>query len=690
MKFLGYFKDNAIIQRGQPVLVRGFGGEGQVTCTLKGGEYAEVRTSSVTDGEWQVEFPAVENCKVQFTLSATCGGESVSANVRFGDVYLTMGQSNMSYSLLSSEDSADWLARAKNVEISLLNLCEPEYTSTEELVRPATPLRDLVREYEWTTGEGSLGYVSAISVQLAVLLAESKGVPVGVVHTAMGGTTAETFMRRESIEADAELKDFLIRSGRYHAVEGYNNAGIRNYTQTSGIWNEKHAPLLGLRFNGFVWYLGESAALNLECSEFFLKQMRIIIKDHRALFGDVPFVAIHIAPEYYPYGDKFGYLYVNEAIAMLDTEPNVVSVPIYDIEPRWNLCDGDLYFHPIHPVNKSPISQRVARVLLNENVKSGLYPTISSVLYEGGKAVCKINNVHGGMLAGRINGFTLAGEDGKYYAATAAVTAPDEITVESQHVKDPCRVTYAFMQYQDFCNARTVDGYPLMPFRSVREEVTDKYFFPPAFTVNGATEVYENCFGWAVGTCHKVPVWTNGVIYGSTPVELASGGEWLSVKASPQAKDLMIFGVSPSVCLAGHKKHLADYSYLCFTMKSSCDADFLGAVVRTSDGDVFRLNLMKGEENADRLKLSGEERVYCCSLKNGWNGSSAPVELTGQMMDGVCAVELLFTSPSPVTVYIKDACYVDAPPVGTDDGAEAVSVTAENEGGRANAQLMTN
>ena len=47
---------------------------------------------------------------------------------------------------------------------------------------------------------------------------------------------------------------------------------------------------------------------------------------YRATFGG-KFIAVGIAPEYYVYGDKHGYEYINEALAHLETElPNYTFV----------------------------------------------------------------------------------------------------------------------------------------------------------------------------------------------------------------------------------------------------------------------------------------------------------------------------------------------------------------------------
>lgn len=74
-----------------------------------------------------------------------------------------------------------------------------------------------------------------------------------------------------------------------------------------------------------------------------------------------------------------------------------------------------------------------------------------------------LRGVSDGLKKGKILGFTLAGKDGKYYPARAAAVASDRVEAVSPDVKEPCMLTYAFMQYQDFCNGRATDGAPLRP-----------------------------------------------------------------------------------------------------------------------------------------------------------------------------------------------------------------------------------
>lgn len=106
MKFSGYYRDGAIVQRNAPVTVRGYAAaSAAVKCVLSGGNIrAEKRTETDGKGRFEVVFDAVSDVESAFVLSAEAGGEKISARIRFGDVYLTLGQSNVSYSLSSTED----------------------------------------------------------------------------------------------------------------------------------------------------------------------------------------------------------------------------------------------------------------------------------------------------------------------------------------------------------------------------------------------------------------------------------------------------------------------------------------------------------------------------------------------------------------------------------------------------------
>lgn len=681
LKFFGYFTDGAILQRGEEIRVEGYA-DRPAECVLSAcGKQVRRTVSRGVDGTFFAVFPPVFDTEHDYTLSLIGGKETASVRVRFGDVYLAMGQSNMSYALGSVEGGDKWRERAKRAQVAFLNLYEKPCADAEEVTRPVAPLRDFLLPYAWIDGgQKEIESVSAISVQTAAILSERQHVPVGVVHTAMGGLSVEAYIPRERLETDAETLEFTRRTGRYQSVEEYNRAGGRNYSQLSGVWNEKIAPLIGRKFKGFIWYLGESSAWDMEFANFFLREMKMVVEALRFSFGALPFVAVQIAPEYYPYGDRFGYEYINEALVRLqDEEPDVHTIPIYDIEPRWFKPNGERYFHPIHPVNKSPISRRVAEVFTG---KRKYYPRISEVAFDGARAVCTVEHCKQLTCKGEIFGFTLCGGNGKYYPAAAKIVGENRIEVASPDVARAAGLTYAFMQYQDFCRLTDRDGAPLLPYRSKVESVDGRYYFPPAFTKNGALKVYENNFGIQVGNCRKVPVWTDGKIYGAGKCKISSNGEELILRAKPTAKTFFLFGVSPEVCLCGHKNHLADFEYLRLELRAEGEAEFLGAVARRADGELFRFDLTNGTKCADALPVSSNYRTYTVRLSQGMRGDGAPVAFTKEERQFV-QLEFSFRASEAVTVRLKNVTFSDVQPT---DG-EAAEILTEQAPSRADIRL---
>lgn len=293
------------------------------------------------------------------------------------------------------------------------------------------------------------------------------------------------------------------------------------------------------------------------------------------------------------------------------------ALPIYDIEPRWMRADGALYYHPIHPVNKAPISVRLAEAFSGGAAR---WPEIASVSFAEGKAVCRIAHAGPGMRAGPYRGFTLAGKDGKYYPARAVSAGGDTIEVTSEDAAEPAFLTYAFTQYQDFCDAASADGAPLLPYRTERGAVEERYCFPPAFLTPGADKVRENCFGWQVGTCRKADVWKKGEIYDASEVAVTVRGDAVILRAVPDPKQYLLFGVSPAICLSGHNHHIADYRYWNFTLSADGTAEFLGVVARAAGGEVFRfrsperrgkdgLHSAGAGRTAERFRLAGARRA---------------------------------------------------------------------------------
>ena len=119
IKFHSCFRNGAILQRGSAFVVKGYS-DGETKVTLSGDNYKKTVITAAKNGVFHAEFPPVNDIATHFLLSAECGVEKVCSEVRFGDVFLTVGQSNMSYSLSATENYERWLKMAKKSETAFL------------------------------------------------------------------------------------------------------------------------------------------------------------------------------------------------------------------------------------------------------------------------------------------------------------------------------------------------------------------------------------------------------------------------------------------------------------------------------------------------------------------------------------------------------------------------------------------
>ena len=228
-RFARVFRAGMVLQRGCAFTVWGFGAEGEVAVECRGTDNFKTVCRALPDGRFFAEFPAVAGGSAAYTLSAVCGEKRAEVSgVRFGDVYLLLGQSNMSYPLSAVEKRKSLARRAARADIAFLSLTEPPFSDLSEVTRPVSPLQDLARDYSYISAdEEKLAGASAIGVMAAVYLSERARVPVGMVDTSMGGLSVEAYLPREYAESDAELKEYLERTGRYVPADAFNSCGER-------------------------------------------------------------------------------------------------------------------------------------------------------------------------------------------------------------------------------------------------------------------------------------------------------------------------------------------------------------------------------------------------------------------------------------------------------------------------------
>jgi sialate O-acetylesterase len=189
------FSDGAVLQQGVAVPVWGTGKDGeQVTVKIQD----QTTTTTVKDGRWLVRLKPME-AGGPFTLTIT-GDNTVAVNdVLVGEVWLCSGQSNMAFHLAQAANAAEAIAAAADPQLRLFTV---SYGATD------TPKTDPASTWKPSSPETAGGF-SAVAWFFGRDLRRALKVPVGLISSSVGGTPAEAWTDRATLEGDPDLKGIL-------------------------------------------------------------------------------------------------------------------------------------------------------------------------------------------------------------------------------------------------------------------------------------------------------------------------------------------------------------------------------------------------------------------------------------------------------------------------------------------------
>jgi sialate O-acetylesterase len=127
----------------------------------------------------------------------------------------------------------------------------------------------------------------------------------------------------------------------------------------------------------------------------------------------------------------------------------------------------------IHPKDKQTVGKRLAlsalKVAYNQNIEN-MGPVYNEMKVSGNKVEVTFTHVGTGLKAkdkyGYVNGFTLAGNDHKFYWAKADITNNNTIVLSAPEVAEPVAVRYGWGNNPDDVNLYNSEGLPADPFRT--------------------------------------------------------------------------------------------------------------------------------------------------------------------------------------------------------------------------------
>jgi len=429
------FGDHMVLQRDRPVRVWG---------EAPGGATVEVRfgprlatTVATPEGSWSATLDAPP-AGGPYVLSAASGGERAEASdVLVGDVWLCSGQSNMQMTLKECEGGPDAADAAG--AIARLRLCS--------VGRRPAPTPEASGEIRWQTAsrEAALDF-SGVGVFFAsALLADPAlgDVPLGIVDASFGGTMCEAWTPAEALAGfpREDLRDSMFGIG------------------PSALYNGMIAPLGRSAIKGVVWYQGEG---NSDRPALYPKLLEALFSSWRARFEspDLPFIVIQL-PDYAPGWGGISWAWMREAQASAVRATRHASLAV-GIETN----DGS----DLHPRQKREIGRRAALLALRNVYGRPVVargPEFTKATPEGDTLRVAFDTAGDGLASrdgGPLRGFAVAGEDGRYRYAEAAIEG-DEVVLRSEEVPAPLTARYAWAGVPD-ANLVNRSGLPAAPFRT--------------------------------------------------------------------------------------------------------------------------------------------------------------------------------------------------------------------------------
>lgn len=449
-------QNNMVIQRDKPFQVWGTSAaKAQIEVTASWNN-AAVTAIADNKGNWIALIPAAPANSNPQTLTCKLSGQPTIAlsNLLIGDVWICSGQSNMVMpvdvtppSFKGVTNYTQEIAAANYPLIRMLNVAadyQPlpanklTYVTTWDICSPLT-----------------VGKISAVGYFFARKLHTTLNVPIGIIISAVNGTSCETWANQYVFDNNKDLASFYSNSNTY-------------------LFNGMINPFVNLSVKGFTWYQGENNQNNYPVSNY-TKLSSALVQGWRYAFnqGQLPFYFVQLTPfaaDYYNTTPVGGDETASDFAKFREAQANILATPGTGMAVTMDVGEADNH----HPVNKKPVGERLALLALNKTYSLNVDcvgPKYASFTQSG-------KNVIINYTAGTANGlsttngdplkqyFFVAGADRVFHQAVASISGNAIVLAVQNDTPLPiAAIRYAFTS-APITNLQNSAGLPAEPFRT--------------------------------------------------------------------------------------------------------------------------------------------------------------------------------------------------------------------------------
>ncbi|MFD2160213.1 sialate O-acetylesterase [Rubritalea tangerina] len=455
MKLPEVIADHMVIQRNKPVNIFGTANPGEKISVNFAGK--TVATTTAKDGKWIVQLPAQKASATGRPITIKGENTITIKDVLVGEVWHANGQSNMAWTLKQCGGAGQpVLAKSNNAQIRFYNrqrIISPKPVYNEKQLEILKNKAIYAGGWEISAQQTAPKF-SAVALIFAQKMHEELKVPIGILHTAAGGSPTEAFISNETLMANKRTAA-LVKNWPYskecstpQAAKNFKNAlkpgekivfgkfPYHHPWEPSILFDMGVKSLMPYTINGAIWYQGETNQKNPDLHNLLFPMMVRDWRKHWGL-GDFPVYYVQLPSVNRPTWPEFR----DGQRKFVTAEPNIgmaVTIDTADVRRKTN----------VHPADKVEVGNRLAYLAL-ENVFKGnkvlaTGPLVKEATAKGSEVTVHFDYAEGLQAVGNkpLEHFELAGADGAYVKATPTIKGSTLVLTSS--VKAPKSVRYAW------------------------------------------------------------------------------------------------------------------------------------------------------------------------------------------------------------------------------------------------------
>lgn len=475
LKLPSIIGDNMVLQRDLENPIWGWANaDAPVKVTIAGQTHD---TKADAEGKWQVKLAPMAGSHYALRMVVSSGSEQiVLTNIVVGEVWVCSGQSNMQWNVASADDPDLEIATANYPNIRLISVPQ---VGTQEVQD------DFKGQWDICT-PATVGDFSAVGYFFGRQLHQTLGVPIGLIDNAWGGSAAEAWVERGTLEKDGRFADYIAQWEEIEKNFDYEKAmadwkvqaekakaegknpprpprdQLRGQHRPGNLWAGVLSPTIGYGIRGTIWYQGESnAGRAYQYDDLF----GLMITEWRKAWGqgDFPFYWVQLAD----FRDETNTPGDDEWAELREAQTNTLALPNTGQAVIYDLGEG----RDIHPRDKQNVAKRLARIALARDYGTKIAyksPSFESMEIQGNKAILTFKDVGSTLYTfdtREATGFAVAGEDKVWHNATGTLQGNNKVVVTSDAVEKPVAVRYAWA-VNPVANLQSREGLPVVPFRT--------------------------------------------------------------------------------------------------------------------------------------------------------------------------------------------------------------------------------